>query len=197
MLFVFRKNKKRREVLSILYKYNSSPQHAVQVSKIAVDIFLQLKNLHRLPLRYAFYLEMASLLHDIGLSVDVKKHHKHSYSLIINQNMNYFSRREQAIIAAVARYHRRALPSDHHEAIKYLSKFDKSLVVKLAAFIRVADGLDRSHNQNVKKIKVKQIFPEIIFNIYGYYDDHDIVAGFKKSDLFTQTFGCTLKIIHI
>jgi exopolyphosphatase/guanosine-5'-triphosphate,3'-diphosphate pyrophosphatase len=52
----------------------------------------------------------------------------------------------------VARYHRRGHPRGKHEGYGALRKKEKRAIRILAGFLRVADALDRSHRQVVKRL---------------------------------------------
>jgi exopolyphosphatase/guanosine-5'-triphosphate,3'-diphosphate pyrophosphatase len=63
------------------------------------------------------------------------------------------SKEDQRIVALVARFHRKAEPADQPE-FQALSAQTRDVVAKLAAIIRIVDGLDRLHNQQVHIEKV-------------------------------------------
>jgi exopolyphosphatase/guanosine-5'-triphosphate,3'-diphosphate pyrophosphatase len=54
----------------------------------------------------------------------------------------------------VARYHRKSAPKEKHAEWAALRGSDRDLVRKLAAVLRVAIGLDRSHGARVRDIRV-------------------------------------------
>jgi hypothetical protein len=64
------------------------------------------------------------------------------------------SEEEVAIIASVARYHRGSEPKVTHEAWYSIGVEDRKLVWDLAAILRLAEALDRSHKQVIKNITV-------------------------------------------
>lgn len=92
-------------------KYNYDKSHCQQVSKLAVSLFEQLRELHGLPERYGKILHAAAMLHDIGLFIAYEKHHKHSYYLIKSSGPTSFDGVELDLIANIARYHRKSHPS--------------------------------------------------------------------------------------
>ena len=61
---------------------------------------------------------------------------------------------ERGLVANVARYHRKALPSDGHPDYMALDDRDRMLVRRLAALLRLADGLDADHFQVVEAATV-------------------------------------------
>jgi exopolyphosphatase/guanosine-5'-triphosphate,3'-diphosphate pyrophosphatase len=133
-------------------KYLFDRAHAQHVSQLALNLFYQLHDLHQLPDRYASVLHAAATLHDIGLFVAYPKHHKHSYYLIKSSGMNSFSKTDLDLVANIARYHRKAHPSQKHLAFSQLHPEQQQIVRKLSAILRVADSLDYRHDQTVKTV---------------------------------------------
>jgi exopolyphosphatase/guanosine-5'-triphosphate,3'-diphosphate pyrophosphatase len=134
--------------------------HSEQVAVLSVSIFDQLASLSLLPKRSAgsearLLLEVAAVLHDIGYLVNYAGHHKHSLRLIMNGDLPGLSARQTAIVANVARYHRRAEPDVRHAPYERLAKSDRRIVRQLAGVLRVADGLDRAHSQAVESVTLR------------------------------------------
>ena len=98
------------------------------------------------------WLEYAALLHDLGYSIHYRGHHKHAYYLITNAVLDAFDQREIEIIAHVARYHRGAAPKASHPTLAALKPWQQRIIRKLAALLRVADSLDRTHASRVEEI---------------------------------------------
>lgn len=141
-------------------------------------------------------LEAASLLHDIGYFINYARHHKHSYHLIVHADLPGFTRREVEIIANVARYHRRALPSaKKHRAFALLPKADRLLVRRLAAILRLADGLDRNHTQCVSSaaVRVSGGAARVLVESSGDVG-FDVWAAETKGELFRKAFGLQVRV---
>jgi exopolyphosphatase/guanosine-5'-triphosphate,3'-diphosphate pyrophosphatase len=110
----------------------------------------------------------AARLHDIGLSVAEKDHHKHGAYLIQNANLSGFWRKEAEIIAQVVRFHRGKPPSqDKHEGYAQLAPWHRTIVEKLAAILRTADALDRGHRQGVHSVRLSLELEEALLHIQG------------------------------
>lgn len=134
--------------------------HSEQVAALSLAIFDQLVALSRLPKRSGgpecrLLLEVAAVLHDIGYLVNYSGHHKHSLRLIMNGDLPGLTARQTAIVANIARYHRRSEPTVRHAPYERLSKSDRRIVRQLAAILRVADGLDRAHSQAVESVTLR------------------------------------------
>jgi exopolyphosphatase/guanosine-5'-triphosphate,3'-diphosphate pyrophosphatase len=134
-------------------------------------------------------------LHDTGYSNRPAQHHKGSRDLIVASDIEGFSRRELAVIACVARYHRKALPAKSHSVYADLDAADQALVRKLAAILRIADGLDRSHCASVESISVTQERGVVRIGVKQRAPHPvDIETAVRKGDLFEQTFGVKLEV---
>ncbi len=134
-------------------------------------------------------LHAAAVLHDIGVLIAWKGHHKHSYNMIVHADLPMLSRREVEIIANIGRYHRRAAPSPRHRNFHKLSDDDQRLVAHLAGILRIADGLDRLHTQNVSGVTVEATDDAAIFRIAAQDEPAvNIKYADRKADVFESAF---------
>lgn len=128
--------------------------HGEQVRRIAKVLFDELRPLHGLDEHLGGVLQVAALLHDIGEVVHRKSHHKHSEYLILNGRIPGLESPDREIAAAVARGHRKSEPSESkHQTYATLDKAGKEQVRKLAALLRIADGLDADHRQRILAVR--------------------------------------------
>jgi len=135
-------------------------------------------------------LEAASLLHDVGYLVNYAAHHKHSYHLIVHADLPGFTSREVQVIANVARYHRAAEPKLGHRNFAALTRDDQQRVRALAGVLRLADGLDRTHMQQVLDLRVRIEKGGAHFELVADSKPAvDIWGAVRKSQLFTRVFG--------
>jgi len=171
-------------------KYKVDARHAAQVAAHSENLFNALQKIHHLSPRYSLILTVAALLHDSGLFISNRNHHKHSMYLILNSDIFGLGSRHILLAALVARYHRRAVPDPNHEGYHDLSRDERLAVSKMASIIRIADALDRRQEQHLANarfsiekdtlnIKVKRISDISI----------EQLALKKKSELFEQIFG--------
>lgn len=126
--------------------------HTHQVMRLALRLFDDLLTLHNLGPQERFWLEMAALLHDIGWVEGQRGHHKASLRIILKTPLLLLDQRERLIVGSIARYHRKALPSPRHGHFSVLDKQDRQRVRLLAALLRVADGLDVTHQARVRAL---------------------------------------------
>jgi exopolyphosphatase/guanosine-5'-triphosphate,3'-diphosphate pyrophosphatase len=145
---------RRRSVIELAERCNYRPEHAQQIARLALFLFDGTRGLHALTDKEREWLEYAALLHDIGVHISYQRHHKHSYYLIKNGDLRGFDPEEVDTLALVARYHRRATPARRHAGFRDLPRKRRRLVRTLAAMLRLAEGLDRSHAQAVKSLEL-------------------------------------------
>src|SRR5690349_9620143 len=112
--------------------------HARQVERLANKLFSATQPLHKLDEAARLVLARAAFLHNAGMLIEVRRHHKHSYRLIKETPLPDFTEKKRIEIACVARYHRRALPSLDHEEYAALNRSARKRVSTLAALVRIA-----------------------------------------------------------
>jgi len=171
-------------------KYQYDENHAERVRELAELIFDEVKGEHRLTDTHRLYLQVAALLHDIGLFVSPRAHHKHSFYLIATSDLFGLRRKELELIANVARYHRRALPRRSHDRFVSLERDERVTVSKLAAILRVANALDKGNMAKVTDVKVVREGDQIVLvaqNVSDLTMERVTLAG--RSNLFTEVFG--------
>jgi exopolyphosphatase / guanosine-5'-triphosphate,3'-diphosphate pyrophosphatase len=148
-----------RSARSLGKKYNYEETHALAVASIALKLFDSLKLDHGMGPRERLLLEVSALLHDIGTFISATSHHKHSAYLIQAAEIFGLRKVDKDIVANVARYHRRSQPKLTHPAYMALSRPDRAVVSKLAAILRVAEGLEASHQQKCKDFVIERKGP--------------------------------------
>ena len=145
---------RRRSVIELGERSGYNAAHARHVSQLALSIFDQTRAVHKLRDREREWLEYGALLHDAGVHISYERHHRHSYYLIKNGELRGFDPQEIEIIALIARYHRQATPKRSHDGYGLLNGDLRRTVRALAAMLRLAEGLDRSHAQIVTALDV-------------------------------------------
>ena len=133
--------------------YHFDESHAKCVCKFATQLFDDLLTVHAFETRDRVLLRAAAVLHDIGDYVHYSGHHKHSYYLIQHADIMGITPEERAIIANIARYHRKGPPDPTHANFRDLTKEARGKVRGLAAILRLADALDREHKQKIESVR--------------------------------------------
>jgi len=186
-------DKKLRDVFVIGRRYGYEETHALQVADLAEKIFDALAPIYKLSRHGRTLLSAAALLHDVGYHISHESHHKHSHYLIKHSEMTGFSETEKTIIANIARYHRGSLPKEKHLDFMQLSERDRQGVARLGAILRLAEALDRGHENHVTDIKFKREKQNLYLKLVSDKDcaiEREAIQ--QKKDLFEMAFGCSL-----
>ncbi|MBV9300658.1 MAG: Ppx/GppA family phosphatase [Acidobacteriaceae bacterium] len=144
----------RAVVEGMAKRYGVALKHAKHVAFLGHRLFELLRPLHQLAPAAGKLLEAASYLHDIGHFVSDTGHHKHSAYLVANSGMPGFTNRERLIIATLCRFHRKSVPDPAHPQLQNLDADSKRTVANLVPLLRIADSLDRGHEQKVRDISI-------------------------------------------
>lgn len=176
--------------ISLGEKFRFDREHALHVSRLALQLFGRLQDLHRLTHRDRLLLRVAAILHDIGTFVSPRAHHEHSYYLVSASDIFGVRRHEVELIANIARYHRRSCPTSSHENYACLDRDSRIKVCKLAALLRIADALDRPHVGKVRRVESVLTDDELRL-VAGAGTDWTMErkALADKADLFENIFG--------
>ena len=186
---------RRRSVFELGRRCNFDEKHALQVARLALELFDQLAPLHKLGPAERELLEYAALLHDIGWHIGHSSHHKHSLYLIKNGDLEGFSLNELDIIANTARYHRKSMPKKSHPDYVALDPHARDLVWKLASFVRIADALDRGHYGNVTRLRTISRKDSVSILLETTADPAlELWAARLKGDMFRATFDRDLHL---
>ena len=155
------------EVMSLMQVMEPRPIHVTHVTRLALQLFDGLSSLHGLGERERLLLESAGYLHDIGHQFDYlgTGHHKESARLIREHPWKNFNAEEVSIIALVARYHRKAMPENEDPYFAELPPSQRWIVQRLAALLRLADSLDRTHEQLVSRVSIQILPNQLIFRL--------------------------------
>ncbi len=170
-------------------------EHSRHVATIATQIYSAMCEHYELNPDDCRLLDAAARMQDVGYLINYKGHHKHSYHLICHSAMEGFRPEELEIIANVARYHRGATPKNKHENFSRLEPADQQRVLSMAAVLRLAGGLDRSHNRTIQSVQVACSKSQLELSVAAdEYPEVDIWAARNRAQLFENVFDTEVSI---
>jgi exopolyphosphatase/guanosine-5'-triphosphate,3'-diphosphate pyrophosphatase len=165
-------------------------RHVEHVRYLALQLFDQLAGELGCRPEERALLEAASLLHDVGQLVSYRKHHKHSYQLLMHAERLGLPARDRALVALISRYHRRTGPRRKHPEFAALPPGDQELVRRVSALLRVADGLDRGHTAAVETVSTELTPDNLIVRIAPRLAGADLGlecwGGSRKADVLAK-----------
>ncbi len=186
-------------VLHLAESCHYEKEHSDQVTRLALALFDQLRNLHRLENISREYLQAAGILHNVGFFISHAQHHLHSYYIIRNSEyLTGFNNREIEIIAQVARYHRKSEPKPKHEEFARLSPKDQTVVRKLAGVLRVADALNRTHSNVVETLRCEPAGSDLRIHLetaQGVKPSLELYTADIRKTLFEEALGVKVEFV--
>ena len=171
-------------------KFHYDEAHARHVADLSLAIFDALVREHGLGRRERLLLELGGILHDVGTFIKTSGHHKHGEYIVANSEIFGLNRVDLTIVANVVRYHRKAPPASTHVNFIALPREDRIVVMKLAAIVRVADALDRGHDQRVRDATFERREERFAIKAPGVADlSLERLSLAEKGDMFEDVFG--------
>lgn len=190
-----------RSVLSVARRYDYDVAHSHHVARLVCRIFDDTVDLHGLNGRHRDLLQYAAILHDIGYHIAHNNHHRHGLYLIKNSEMPGFTGSEIAMMATMIRYHRGSLPrraSDarsrrEHEDYYALDRAQRPRLLRLAALLQIADGLDRSHSRLVSDVRCAIDGNTVKFAVESLGEcDLEMWSAERKASWFADIFNVSV-----
>ncbi|WP_437619153.1 Ppx/GppA phosphatase family protein [Sorangium sp. So ce1151] len=179
-------------------RYHFDEQHGALVARFAERLFDDLAPRHRLGQRDRILLRAAALLHDVGDFVRYEGHHKHSFYIIINSDLMGLTQEERAIVANIARYHRKSPPSMEHDNFRALSRDGRAKVKAMASILRIADALDREHRAKVAEVSGRIEADTLVLEVQGGEDraleEWTVVA---KAGMLRDALGLEVRMVDV
>jgi exopolyphosphatase/guanosine-5'-triphosphate,3'-diphosphate pyrophosphatase len=186
----------RREVENMGRRYGVPLNHARKIADISHLLFTALQPLHKLRPGYGKLLEAAAYLHDVGHFVSDANHHKHSWYVVANSDLAGFTQRERVLIAGLCRYHRGSLPSAGHGAYQSLTAEEQRVMMRLLPILRLADSLDRSHDQRIRGVDCRLREGPVVLQVHSRGDiDLEQWAAERAATAFQQVYQRPIAVI--
>ncbi|MDE7453976.1 MAG: Ppx/GppA family phosphatase [Clostridia bacterium] len=141
--------------LTTLVKYyGCDEKHVEHVVNLSIQLFKQLRVLHKFPRQYLRILKVAATLHDCGMRIKFYNHQRHSCYMILNSNLYGLAHRDIVLAAFTACCHKKE-DINLYDWARYkdlLNEDDIEIVKRLGVILRIAESLDRSMSGAVKSI---------------------------------------------
>ena len=179
----------RSSVIQLAKRYHCNNVHNHNVAQIACQIFDKTKKIHGLKNEHRLQLEIAAALHDCGKFINMNNAAFNSYSIIMSTEIMGLSHKEREEIANVVRYNTQELPN-YDELHGQIGECDYMIIAKLAAILKVANAMDRSHKQKASAYSMVVKDKKLVITV-DTLDDLALERGlFKdKAEFFLQVYG--------
>ncbi|MDH3603061.1 MAG: Ppx/GppA family phosphatase, partial [Candidatus Tectomicrobia bacterium] len=189
---------RRRSVFNLGRACQFDEAHALTTAQLALGLCdsARIAKLHRFGAWERELLDYAALLHHIGAFLTYSNYQTHTHYLIRNAELLGFDQTEVAIMAAIALFHRKALPRKKHPEFAALDKESQQIVRILSLFLRFAESLDRSQSGNITHASFEaKSRKRVTLHVASTHDCHIEIWGVQKHLAeFDKVFGRTLEI---
>ncbi len=178
--------------------YGCNEKHIEHVVHLSIQLFKQLRVLHKFPRQYLKVLKIAASLHDCGTQVRFYNHQKHSWYMILNAAIFGATHREIVLAAFVAGCHRKEdiNAADWARYKDIVTEEDLDVVRKLGVLLRIAESLDRSFAGVVTGINCDVLGDSVIMKTEITGDAAlEIRAALKANGEFKRSFHKNLEIL--
>lgn len=176
---------------NISKRYRGSKKRSETLEKIALTVFDSMKRVHGLDRRARLLLQIATILHDCGKYISMANLGECSYSIIMATEIIGLSHLEREIVANVVKYNH--LEFDYYETKGSLNALDNESYLKIAkliAILRLANGLDRSHKQKFRDMRIALREEELVITV-NTNEDITLEKGLfdDRADFFEEVYN--------
>ncbi len=188
----------RRSVAALAARCDSDAAHSAHVAGLALQLYDATVALHLLPEHCRDFLEAAATLANVGLVISHSKHHLHSYYVIRNSELAGLTDHEIEMIALVARYHRKSAPKSSHTEFQALEADSQHVVRTLAGILRLAIGLDRSHDGRVSSVRATHRDNRLLIEAIHDADvdvSLEVYTAHERSTLLEDVLGVRVDVL--
>ena len=175
---------------NLLRKYHGDEKHADCVCQNALKLFDVMKEEMGLDDHARLLLEVAAILHDIGIFVHINHHNVHSHYIIKHSEIFGLSETDRNLVSEIAKFHRGKLLPQDDEGFALLPRIHRMTILKLTAVLRVVDALDRSHSQEFSEVEME--LSGDMLNIKTASRKNTVLENLalsEKGELFESVFG--------
>ena len=172
-------------------KFKCDENHYLHVRSTAVQLFDALQDELSMGQRERMLLDVAAILHDIGMFIHGSDHEFHSRYIIAHSEIFGLSKDDVDIVSRVVFLHRGAHNVQQENNFQMPAKrTDRVVVIKLASLLRIADALDRGHAQKINNFTVEIKNDAVIIRCAeSHANVLEKIALAEKADLFESVFG--------
>lgn len=185
--------------LTTLVKYyDCEEKHVEHVVNLSIQLFKQLRVLHKFPRQYLKILKVAAMLHDCGMRIKYYNHQRHSWYMILNATLYGVSHRDIVLAAFTACCHKKEdiNPYDWARYRGIVSDDDLEIVKKLGVMLRIAESLDRADSGTIKSINCDILGDSVIMKTEVDGDATlEIKNAMAAANEFRKSFHKNLEIL--
>jgi len=196
----------RASLIALRARHHDDTSHSDHVARLATTIFLGTLPAHKVSPLYLPALQAGALLHNVGFHEDPENHHLRGRDIVANEGLRGFTplnlkphelpTDHTHMVACIVAFHRKQVVPEAEPLWMALPPDLQETTLRLAAIVRIADGLDSNMEQTTRVIAVKGRRKPVV-GVAGNQDTlhHDIARAEKKADLWQSYIGPPPQIV--
>jgi exopolyphosphatase/guanosine-5'-triphosphate,3'-diphosphate pyrophosphatase len=143
---------------SIMRRMEVNQPHAEQIAHLALALFDQLADVHRLGPRERRLLRLAALLHDVGSAISFYNHDEHGFYLLTRTGIDGLPHCDLALVAYLVAAHARDISvlKRWPEFRPLLEGGDEAAITPLAGILRFCELLERTESGNARSLHARR-----------------------------------------
>lgn len=178
--------------------YHCDKVHTENVVNLSIQLFKQLRVLHKFPRQYLRILKVAATLNDSGKAVSFYNYQKHSGYVVLNANLHGISHRDivmaSFVVGCTGMEEINAVEWARYSSL--VSDEDVEAVKKMGVILRLAEALDRSGMSSVTNINCDILGDSVIMKTEVNGDASlEINSAVALSNDFRRVFHKNLEIL--
>lgn len=189
------RNERERGLMHAVAHYGGELHFAEHVRNLVLQLFRQLKSIHRLPAEYEEWLGAAAMLHEVGSFINRTGRHRHAYYLIANSEIYGFTPEQRRLIAAICRYMGKSKPGTQDQALRGLAMKDRQLMPRAVVLLRLARSMNLGRKGSVTAVRarLKDSLVDLQLQARRGGADLELWSLLKESSYFREVFGRELE----
>jgi CHAD domain-containing protein len=180
-------------VKELRVRYGDECAHTDQVARLAGVLFDRTRSALGIAREDKRLLTAACLLHDVGYRLDPSNHAWMSAQLVLTRGLGEYTEEERSLIAGAIMLHQRKY--EYALATPFIQRLpDRRRALRLAAYLRVADGLDHSHIQDAAIGSVRRGHEAFVVRVRPCWYEGNVPRAEVKADLWRKVFAVGIEL---
>lgn len=167
----------------------SGDRHSAQVARLSGRLFDLLASVHRLPPSDRELLQHGAWLHDLGRGLGPAARHRLGAEVVESADLQGFTGEWLEAVACLVRFHKGRPPGNHYAPFTRMTSQMRDRVTGLVTLLRLADGLDRGHDQSVVALRAEVEDEVVLLDLRGDRLDLSLFGARSSAALFERVMG--------
>lgn len=176
---------------NLIKRFSVDEEHGRHVQKLALGLFDQLNDIHEFDFEDRKALEIASLLHDIGMQIEYYDHHLHGMYMLLYSRINGLRIKEHLKVAFLIGEHRTLGIQSIVEFYRIVfTKKELKHIENLSIFLKIGEQLDRSSYRLVEGTMVQLTSERVVIRLLAKeYPELEMAAVERQKEAFEKVFN--------